>query len=68
MIAHYFSCVGRDSLVGIATRYWLDGRGMESRWGLDFPPPSRPALGLTHRPVQRVQGFFQGGKAVGPWH
>jgi hypothetical protein len=25
--------VGRDSLVGIATRYGLDGSGIESRWG-----------------------------------
>jgi hypothetical protein len=68
MFAHYFSCVGRDSLVGIATRYWLDDRGIESRWGLDIPPPSRLALEPTHRPVQWVQGFFQWGKAVGAWH
>ena len=25
--------VGRDSSVGIATRYGLDGPGIESRWG-----------------------------------
>ena len=25
--------VGRDSAVGIATRYGLDGPGIESRWG-----------------------------------
>jgi hypothetical protein len=25
--------VGRDKLVGIATRYALDGPGIESRWG-----------------------------------
>ena len=28
--------VGRDSAVGIATRYGLDGPGIESRWGRDF--------------------------------
>ena len=28
--------VGRDSSVGIATRYGLDGRGIESRWGARF--------------------------------
>ena len=39
--------MGRDSSVGIATRYGLDGPGIESRWGRDFPPPSRPALGPT---------------------
>jgi hypothetical protein len=28
--------VGRDSSVGIATRYGLDGPGIESRWGRDL--------------------------------
>jgi hypothetical protein len=32
--------VGRDSVVGIATRYGLDGPGIESRWGRDFSQPS----------------------------
>jgi len=35
---------GRDSSVVIATRYGLDGPGIESWWGRDFPHPSRPAL------------------------
>ena len=34
--------VGRDSAVGTATRYGLDGPGIEYRWGRDFPHPSRP--------------------------
>jgi hypothetical protein len=38
---------GRDSWVRIATRYGLDGRGIESRWGWEFPRLSRPALGPT---------------------
>jgi hypothetical protein len=38
--------MGRDSSVGIATRYGLDGQGTESRWVRHFPHPSRPALGL----------------------
>ena len=29
-----------------ATRYGLDGLGIESWWGRDFPHPSRPALGF----------------------
>ena len=34
---------GRDSVVGIATRYRLDGPGIESQWGRDFPcRPERP--------------------------
>ena len=32
------------SVVGIATAYGLDGPGIESRWGRDFLPLSRPAL------------------------
>ena len=34
---------GRESVVGIATHYWLDGRGIESRWGEIFRTrPDRP--------------------------
>jgi hypothetical protein len=29
--------VGSDSSVGIVTRYELDGPGIESQWGRDFP-------------------------------
>ena len=36
----------RDSSIGIATRYGLGCPGIESRWGGDFPHPSRPALGV----------------------
>jgi len=39
--------VGRDISVGIATRYGLDGPGIESRWGLDLPHPSRRDMGPT---------------------
>ena len=52
----------RDSSVSIATRYGLDGQGIESRWGQDFPHPSRPALGPTQNPTQRVPGISRGVK------
>ena len=48
-----------DSAVGIATRYGLDGPGIESRWGRDFPHPSRPALGPTQPPCTMGTGSFQ---------
>ena len=54
--------MGRDSSVGIATRYGLDGQGIESRWGGReiFPHLSRPALGPTQPPTQWVPDLSQG--------
>ena len=49
--------VGRDSSVGIATCYGLDGLGIESRWGRGFPHLSGPALGPTQPPTQWVPGL-----------
>jgi hypothetical protein len=37
--------LGRDSSVGIETRYGLDVPGIESRRWRDFLHPSRPTLG-----------------------
>ena len=51
---------GRDNVGVIATRYGLDGPGIESQWGQDFPHLSRPALRPTHPPVQWVPGLFRG--------
>jgi hypothetical protein len=48
---HVTKIVSRDSSVGIATRYEQDGPGIESRWELDFPHPTEPALGPTKPPV-----------------
>jgi hypothetical protein len=52
--------VGRDSAAGIASRYGLDGPGIESRCGRDFPHKSRPAMGPTQPPIQRVPGLYRG--------
>jgi hypothetical protein len=50
--------VGRDSSVGIATRYGLEGPGIESK----------PALAPTQPPIQWVPGLsLEGGKAAGAW-
>jgi hypothetical protein len=37
--------VGLESAVGTATRYGLNGPGIETRWGRDFTHPSRTELG-----------------------
>jgi hypothetical protein len=42
---------GPGSIVGVATGYGLDGPGIESRRGQDFPHLSRPAPGPTQPPV-----------------
>jgi hypothetical protein len=47
-----------DSSVGIATRYGLDGPGIKSRWGRDFPHPSRLAGPLS---------LLYNGYQVFPW-
>ena len=60
-----YNIVGRDSSVGIATRYGLDGPGIESLWGRDFSHPSRPTLGPTQPPVKWVPGLSQGVKRPG---
>jgi len=55
--------MGRDSVVRAATRYGVDGTGIESRQGPDFSYPSIPALGPTQPPVQWVPGLFPRGQS-----
>jgi hypothetical protein len=39
---------GWNNLVGIATRYRLEGPGIDSRWVRNFP---HPGMGLTQPPI-----------------
>ena len=60
--------MGRGSSVGIATRYGLDGPGIESRWGggeIFRIGPDRP----WGPPSFLYEGYrvFTEGKAVGAW-
>ena len=50
----------RDSSVGIATRYGLDGPGIESQWGVRFSAPVQTGPGA--HPASRTMG-----KRVIPW-
>jgi hypothetical protein len=52
---------------GIATDYGLEGAGIGSRWGRDFPRLSRPALGHIQPPVQWVPGLSRGSSAAGAY-
>ena len=58
---------GLGSSVVIATAYGLEGPGIESWWGRDFPQPSKLALRPTQPPVQWVPGLSREGK-VRPGH
>jgi hypothetical protein len=53
-----------DSSVGI-TRYGLEGPGIESRWGRDFPHPSRPPSSHTQPSVRLLPNLFTADKAAG---
>jgi hypothetical protein len=59
--------MSRDSSVGIASRYGLDGPGIESRWGQDFCTRLDRPWGP---PSFLYNGYrvFPGGKAAGAWH
>ena len=56
---------GRDSAVGIATRYGLDGPGIESRWGARFSAPVQTGPGAHPASYTMGTGSFPGVKRPG---
>jgi hypothetical protein len=56
---------GPNGPVFIAACYGLDGPRIESRWGWDFPHPSRPVVWPIQPPVQWVPGVLRCGKRLG---
>ena len=57
--------VGRDISVGIATRYGLDGPGIESRWGARFSATVQTGPGAHPASYTMGTGSFAGVKR--PW-
>jgi hypothetical protein len=57
--------VGRDISVGIATRYGLDGPGIESRWGASFSAPVHTGPGAHPTSYTLGTGFFPAVKRPG---
>jgi len=55
---------GRDIAVGIATRYGLEGPGIESQWKRYYLHSSKQALGPISPPIECVPGLFLWGKAA----
>ena len=56
---------GRDSSVGIATRYGLDGPGIESRWGARFSALVQTGPGEYPASYTMGTGSFPGVKRPG---
>ena len=59
--------VGRESIVGVAPGYGVDGLGIEPWLERGFSHPFRLALTPTQPLLQLVPVFFPRGKAAGLW-
>ena len=56
---------GRDSSVGLATRYVQDGPGIGSRWGASFSAPVQTVPGVHAASYTMGTGSFPGVKRPG---
>jgi hypothetical protein len=64
-LQYVFYNVGRDSSVGIGTRYGLDGPGIESRWGARFSAHVQTGPGSHPASYTKGTGVFPGVKRPG---
>ena len=62
-----YTCKTQDSSVGKATRYGLDGQGIESRWGARFSAPVQTGPGAHPASYTMGTWSFPRGKAAGAW-
>ena len=60
-------CRDRDSSVGIATRYGLDGPVIASLWGARFSALDQTGAGARPASYEMGTGSFPGDKAAGAW-
>ena len=58
-------CMGRDNSVGIATRYGLDGPGIESQWEARFSAPVQAGSGAHPASCTMGTGSFPAVKRPG---
>ena len=61
----YSILCGRNTSVGIAIRYGLDGPGIESRWGARFSAPVQTGSGARPASCTMSTGSFPGIKRPG---
>jgi hypothetical protein len=60
--------MGHDCSIGTATRYGLDGPGIESRWGRDFSAPVQNGPGAHPASyIYNEHRIIPEGKAAGAW-
>ena len=65
VILYYTYAGSRDSLAGIATRYGLDGPGIESRWGARFSASVQTVSEAHPASYAMSTGSFPGVKRLG---
>jgi hypothetical protein len=63
IIAKALQFCGSGSVVGIATRYGLDGAGVEYRWGARFSAPVQAGPGAHPATCTMGTGSFPGVKS-----